>query len=203
MKLQDINTVFICPDHNEKYRERKEHMVKLLTDIGVKNFSMYKSPTENYPKCLISGMIDVLKGHMDDEPLLMLEDDVEFTGSDTFDIPLDCDALYIGISKSGGSKTINLHDGDSIFAHYNDTQVKILNMLSHHAVLYMTKKYKQAVVDELEKYLNRESYYNDVIISRIQPNYNIYANKIPSFYQSRHYGNVIHVENCTKFVINT
>ena len=200
MKIQELNTVFICPDHDAKYRERKEHMVRLLTDIGIKQFSHYKSSTEKYPKCLISAMINVLNMNMNDEPILMLEDDVEFTGIKNIDIPSDCDALYLGISKSGGSKTINSHDGPSIFLPYNKTQVKVVNMLSHHAVLYVTKKYKKAVVEELEKYID-QVYHSDVVISRLHEKYNIYANRIPLFYQSRYYGNVIHVEDATKFAI--
>ena len=184
MKLQDINTVFICPDHNEKYQKRKEHMIQLMEEIGIKKYYHYKSSHEGNPiVCLTKSNIDVLKQHLDDEPLLLLEDDINFTGIDSFDIPPYCDAIYVGISMQGGSIIYNCNDGRSTFEPFNENQVKITNMLSTHAILYVSKRYKQAVIKELEK-CGDYPFYNDVIMSRMQSKYNIYANKKPSFYQS-------------------
>lgn len=203
MKLQDIDTVFICPDHNEKFKKRKEYMMKLLDEIGIKKYSHFKASSTGDPNiCLTEATIDILKNNLNDNPLLILEDDVKFTGIDSFDIPPECDAIYLGISMMGGSTHYNYCDGLSMVEHYNEKQVKVLNMLSAHAILYLTRTYKQAVIDELRKYSDRRPYWNDVIMSRIQSKYNIYANKIPCFYQSAVF-NVGHesVERETKFII--
>ncbi len=34
MKLIDIPVVYICPDYNPKYNERKKHMDNLIKTIG-------------------------------------------------------------------------------------------------------------------------------------------------------------------------
>ena len=65
MKIQDLKVVYICPDHNEKYRARKEHMDALLTRIGIRQFEHFKSSTGAYPDCLSQATIDILKANMD------------------------------------------------------------------------------------------------------------------------------------------
>lgn len=202
INLLNIKTYFICPSHNEKYIERQKHMELLLKKLGFTNFIHYKSGTENYPTCLSNATINILNYNLNDEPILLLEDDIEYTGEElSFNIPDNSDAIYIGISKCAGDYFNNIDNGKSICKSLNDTQVKIINMLSTHAILYISKKYKENVIFELNKYINT-NYYNDVIISRIQQYYNIIANKHPIFYQSSKFGNVQHVEDMTKFIIN-
>ena len=193
----NVKTVFICPDHNEKYEKRKNHVNELLTRIGIKNFTHFKSGTESYPSCLSLATVEILKCHMDDNPILILEDDVEWTGIYNFNISSKCDAIYLGLSKSAGHATENIHEGSFQFLDLNTPQVKVINMLGGHAVVYITQKYKQAVVDIL---LSNNLYYNDVLMSTIQKKYNVIANKIPLFFQSQIYdGN----EEKTKFFLKT
>ena len=78
MRLQDFKVVYICPDHNDKYHARKVHMETLLTDLGFKDIVHYKSGTYSYPKCLNDATVDILTTYRY-EPILVLEDDVEFT----------------------------------------------------------------------------------------------------------------------------
>lgn len=61
MRIQEFKAIFICPAHNEKYMARKEHMESLLRSNGFTKIEHYKSGTENYPKCLLSAYIDILK----------------------------------------------------------------------------------------------------------------------------------------------
>lgn len=194
MELKNIKTFYICPDHNEKYHGRKLHMDNLLTKLGFTNFHHYKSSTDSYPKCLCDATIDILKNNLD-EPILILEDDIEYTGYNDISFDSTIDALYIGLSKSGGHPIINIHDGPSLFEQYSNSQVRVINMLGGHAIIYISRKYKEAVIDSLERMGN--TYYNDVLFSRIQKYYMILANKIPSFYQSAKFGNVQHVEDWT------
>jgi len=182
MKLPQLRTVFICPDHNEKYRLRKEHMFLLLKDFS--NAKHFKSGTENYPSCLLQAFIDILEAHMDDEPLLILEDDVAFVeGRDDIEIPEGADAVYLGLSIFRGSRTISHSDGVHELSPFSETQVRVLNMLATHAIVYVSKAYKQAVVDALRPYVGVD-YHSDVLISRLQSSFLILANKKPSFYQS-------------------
>lgn len=182
MKLQELKVIYICPEHNEKYRRRKAHMQQLLERIGFKEVIHFKSSAAKYPQCLTLATIEILTKY-NREPILLLEDDVEFTGVNTFDYVADADAIYFGISRSGGHPTRNTHHGGCKVAPYSSTQVQVLNMLTTHAILYLTSKYKNAVIAQLQRNLLAHS---DVMISRLQPNFKILANKAPSFYQAAH-----------------
>ena len=202
--IRDIKTVFICPDHNEKYNKRKDHMVNLLTNIGIKNFSHYKSETESFPQCLSKALIYILEENMNDEPILILEDDVDWTGQHTLTFSSNIDALYLGLSKSGGHKTENVDDGPSTFEDFSSSQVKVVNMLATHAIVYISEKYKRAVVSVLKEHLKTHfGEHMDVPITRIQNEFLVLAEKNPFFYQSSGLGNTYLVEYLTKFCITT
>jgi len=205
MKLVDVPVIFICPDHDEKYHARKEHMVELLTKMGFQSITHHKSGTESYPTCLVKATIDILKEHLDDDAFILLEDDVETFDVETvvhseidLEMPDNTDAFYLGFSKSGGHKSINSHDGWSQIEKISDKHIRILNMLSAHAILYKSKAYKTRVVDELEKVI-QTPYYNDVVLARLHPEYNIYGYHYPLFYQSVTWGNPQHTQDFTKF----
>jgi hypothetical protein len=203
MKLIDIPVVYICPDHNPKYNERKQHMDRLLNSIGFKSITHYKSGTEEYPTCLAKATIAVLNQFLNDEPVIIFEDDVEpffeLDADTEIEFPDNTDAFYLGISRSGGSKMQNVDDGPSIVEPYSDKHIRILNMLSAHAVLYRSKIYKEKVIEALNSIIGKAGYYNDVTIARLHSSYHIYAYYFPFFYQSSKFGNSQHVENCTRF----
>ena len=173
-------------------------MDALLHKIGFTHVEHYKSGTEAYPACLVNATIDILQKNMD-EPFLLLEDDVEFTGIDEVILDASADAIYLGLSLHGGSTHHNTHDGWARYSAYSDTQVRILNMLATHAILYISRRYKQAVIDILLPY-HSKPYNSDVLISRIQKKYIVLANKEPSFYQSSKF-NIPHLENVTRITI--
>ena len=54
----------------------------------------------------------------------------------------------------------------------------------------------------MEEIIGKTGYYNDVAISRIQANYNVYGYRYPLFYQSVKWGNVQHTEEFTRFKFN-
>lgn len=197
MKINEMKTIYICPDHNEKYHERKLYMDNLLTTLNFTDFTHYKSGTDSYPKCLCDANIDILQNNLNN-PILILEDDLGYIGMDDIEIPDDADALYLGLSKSGGHPTENRDLGSSVFSPYSDKLVRVGNMLTTHAILYISPRYKEAVINILK---SNTSHYNDVLISRIQKDYNVYALKKPIFYQAAKFGNVQHVENWTKIQI--
>ena len=156
MKLQDLKVIFICPEHNEKYIKRKTHMTNLLEKIGFKNIIHYKSSSLKYPQCLTLATIDILTKY-NSEPILLLEDDVEYTGIDSFDYVADADAIYFGVSRSGGHPRLNTHQGGCKVVPYSINQVRVMNMLTTHAILYISSKYKNAVIDQLKKHLLNHS----------------------------------------------
>jgi hypothetical protein len=187
MKLQELKVIYICPAHNEKYSKRKIHMDTLLHRIGFTDIEHYVSGTENYPACLINATLAILQKYMH-VPFLLLEDDVEFTNIYEFHYVKEADAIYFGLSKYGGSLTKDSWEGFAAHENYSQTQKRVLNMLGAHAILYNSVRYKQAVIDTLTPY-KEVSYNSDVLISRIQKNYLVLAQKQPFFYQSSKFNN--------------
>lgn len=196
MKLTDIKVIYICPDHNEKYHQRKLHMDTLLQTIGFTDIVHHKSGTEAYPACLIQALCSILRANMD-TPFLLLEDDVEFTSGTEFDLPPEADAIYFGLSRCAGSAHENRDEGMSRFAPFSRSQVRVMNMLGGHAILFVSPRYKQAVIDALTPYSSLP-YSSDVLMSRIQSKYMVLAQKRPFFYQSNKF-NTENLERTTKF----
>jgi hypothetical protein len=196
MKITDLYVVYICPDHNAKYHNRKEHMETMLRSIGFQHIEHWKSGTENYPDCLSVATIEILTKYHD-RPVLVLENDVEWTGITEFEMDLSADAIYFGLSRCGGSRIKNHWEGSSQFVPHTASLVRVMNMLSAHAILYISSAYKQAIMDALRANLGRK-YYNDVLISRIQPQFNVLALKNPVFYQSNKF-NSADLEAVTRF----
>jgi hypothetical protein len=182
MKITDFKAVYICPDHNEKYHTRKLHMDALLTKMGFKDIVHFKSGTESYPDCLAISIKNILTTYMD-EPILLLEDDVEAINTIDFNYVESADAIYFGLSKWKGSFIKNEWEGTAQFECYSKNQVRILNMLSGHAILFISKQYKNAVIDAMNEAVRTKTY-NDVMMSRIQNKFQVLANTVPTFYQS-------------------
>ena len=115
--------------------------------------------------------------------MLVLEDDVEFTGVEDFDQVESADAIYFGLSIAGGHATRNHADGSEKHEPFSESQVRLQNMLGGHAILYRTAAYKQAVIKSFQEHVGQR-YHTDVLMSRLHPHFLVLANKKPSFYQS-------------------
>jgi len=181
--IRTIKTIYMNPYHNEKYKARKHYMDSFLQSLGFQNIVHFQSGTYSYPQCLCDATVKILEEHIDDTPLLVLEDDIELMPgcSFTFTVPKHTDAVYLGLSRSAGHPTENRHLGDTVLEDYDEQTVLIRNMLSGHAILYVSKRYKEAIVETLKA---NPGIYNDVLMSRKQKDFFVFAPKIPIFYQS-------------------
>lgn len=189
--IQRLKTIFISPDIG-KYEERKRSVEKLLYELGFNQVEHYKSGTQNYPVCVNDATVNILSSNLD-QPIILLEDDIECTGyfPKTIYIPQDADAIYIGLSMVGGHLTENTHiQSENIFTaeliNYNHNLVKVNNMLSAHAIIYLTERYKNHIINLIKQ---DNTTYSDIHMSRSQPNFNIYALKTPIFFQND--GNIL------------
>ena len=199
MKIQinNILTIYISPDHNDKYHKRKLHIDSLLEKLNFTNIVHYKSKTDNYPYCLNSAYVDIFIKYK--PPFLLLEDDIDCDIENfpyEIDIPDNTDAFYLGLSTGGGHYKNNYDEENSSFFQINDSILKIRNMLSGHAVLYLNQEYMMHIRNLLLLYPN---YYSDVLISQIQNQYNIYTFNKYVFYQSKQFDGQ---EIPTKITIN-
>jgi hypothetical protein len=183
LDIRNIKTVVISPEHNEKYRTRKEKTMNLLRFHEFKDVTHFKSGTEKYPTCLTLANIEILKQNLNDKPVLILEDDIELTKiPDVLEIDDDTDALYIGLSIHGGHPRFNTNVDQGVDVHsVGDAISKVYNMLGTHAIVYISSRYKTAVIDVLEKTLGSHM---DVMISRIQKFFNVMCLNTPIFFQN-------------------
>lgn len=198
--LRTIKTVFICPDHNEKYNERRKHMETILAKHGFTNVIMYKSSTD-YPHCLRHALHNILQQNLDN-PVLIVEDDIVFQKNPNLiiDVPNDADAFYFGISGTGmdetttRNRTVNKQDYDI----YDKTLIRIKNMLCAHAILYLGKSYKET----LSKKTLHSIMPCDVDMCELQPLFKIYGLRYPICWQSMKFNATDWNEHITKVRFN-
>lgn len=180
----DMKVVLICPDNCPKYRARKQAMLWMLEAIGFSQDSIehFKSDPIPYPACLVKATRDILTKYID-IPVLILEDDLAYTNQCIFEIPPDTDAFYLGLSECAAHPVFPHTFGVSQFQYVTSNTVRVMNMLSAHAVLYKTRRYKEAVIEAMNSALST-GIVNDIQLARLQPAFNIYAGVKPMFYQS-------------------
>jgi len=173
-------------------------MDTMLAELGFKDVVHYKSGTEGYPRCLANANIEILTRYMN-EPILVLEDDVEFTGLSEFEFVYGADAIYFGLSQCAGHPTIDINEGQCVTVPYSDTQVRVHNMLGTHAIMYITPVYKLAVIDAMKNAVG----HTDIALSRIQSKFRVLANRVPSFFQSAKFNAPNHDDSITLFAIKS
>ena len=125
------------------------------------------------------------------EPVIIFEDDANITEhyNNKIDVPDDADAVWLGTSIYGlvnNWESMSLRDGIYLTqpqktGEYNNFY-KVENMLSLHAVVFITNKYKQSMFNYLEYLINKQTA-PDIITAETMKYFNIYACKKPMFFQ--------------------
>ena len=125
------------------------------------------------------------------EPVIIFEDDANITEhyNNEIDVPEDADAVWLGTSIYGlvnNWESMSLRDGIYLTqpkktGEYNNFY-KVENMLSLHAVVFITNKYKQSMLNYLQYLINKQTA-PDIITAETMKYFNIYACKKPMFFQ--------------------
>jgi len=176
----------------ERQPERKERMDDLLTRMEIKNFHRIVAidselaNVNGFAACAqtVANILSVLH----ERPFVLLEDDIEVKQWDPIiEIPDDADAFYLGISGWG---RMNGHSGPCVqYERVNDKILRIRNMLSGHAILYITEEWVKMAQRACHfGGYEIESYY-DVQVAEIMRFFNVYAFDDPYFYQTSSDGN--------------
>jgi hypothetical protein len=121
--------------------------------------------------------IDILDDVTHSTPLLILEDDAEF--SDAFnpivEIPDDSDGIYLGVST--GNQRYQTK-------RYNKNYLRIGGILATHAILYITPKFKQDMSAIAKHCINDVQQPWDLGASLLQFHNKVYTPNKPYFYQA-------------------
>jgi len=142
----------------------------------------------------VLGLIELFKKRLEGEfrPFICLEDDCNVTPwfRHVIDIPEDADGVYLGISKWSMhphfDKAVIAYQGGPLNQYPDVT--RLVNMLSNHAVLFLTRAWTEACLKAYEQTSTWDSPDYDILQSRLMPSFKVYSLKKPLFYQCSEMG---------------
>lgn len=118
-------------------------------------------------------------------PFLILEDDAQLsnmTSMTKIELPVDAQALYLGTSNWALQGGVTSH-----FLRYKKSKVdgilRVRNMLSAHAILYVDEGFVEKTLEALKSNNNSNFQIPDVVITRLQNKFPVYALNVPFFTQ--------------------
>lgn len=173
------------------YRERRVHMVHLCQTLNL-NFQIIDGVTckPGYIGCMLSHL-KVLSMADSCPPFLILEDDCNVTPdfNHVVNCPEHADLLYLGVSAFGIYEDI--HPKGLPFGAYarphDETTLRLENMLSAHAILYLTSSIVNQVKDMIIRSAIAEKPF-DIGMAKLQKNNLVFTPKKPFFYQDSRMG---------------
>ncbi len=112
-----------------------------------------------------------------DAPLLIFEDDAQVTEHycEEIDIPHGADAIYLGWSTANKRMTVK---------NFSEHLVKVTGLAAAHAILYLSKRYKDFAENAIKTAIYEEQVPLDVALAYFQNYFNVYAVRKPYFIQS-------------------
>lgn len=121
--------------------------------------------------------IDILDDVTYQTPLLILEDDAEFSDDFNFiiDIPDDSDGIYLGVST-----------GNSFYQtkRYTPDYLRVAGILATHAILYVKKSFRMQMSNVAKYCIHQIQQPWDIGAASLQPICRVYTPNKPFFYQS-------------------
>jgi hypothetical protein len=109
-------------------------------------------------------------------PALVLEDDVAISSNfnPVLEVPDDTDAVYLGVSRAGNAFGYKI----------SDKYARIFNVLSAHAILYISDKFINDAIESSKKCLIDDQAPFDLAMSQMLARHNVLTPLNPYFYQS-------------------
>ena len=184
MDYKSINLIDI-PVHYinlKKDIEKNTQIVDNLNQLGFKNITRHEGIPHEKPYVGCSRSHHMVLSKLK-PPFILFEDDIVINNfSEIIKIPINADAVYLGNSSWGRKNSCS---GPFLEYEKIDEQLyRIYNMLSAHAVLYLSQCYK-AICEKISYnfgyvYMN----YQDIGFAEIQKYYNVYCFNESIFFQS-------------------
>lgn len=193
----DLKHVKVCIStcEGKKWENRCEEIQEMLKELTFDQIEYFKGKiSKPYIFAANENAIQILSSNK--VPFIYMEDDarcIKENYEDILDIPKECDILYLGgtahsnihfvsqdpkikINNITGIANSRLH-----YKHVNDKFLRIFNMFSAHAILFLTEKGKEEYLKAINTFKNQPF---DVTFSMVMPNLNVYMVKKPFFYQN-------------------
>jgi len=155
--------------HGFKFTYRKSARVIPPPPGTPKEIAHYKGCGQSH--------IDILDDLKYSTPLLILEDDAEFTENfqPVLELPDDVDGVYLGISHG------NVYYKT---AKYDDSYLRIGGILATHAILYVSEEYRKAMSSIAKQFINVYNRPWDLGSASLQPHGMVLTPNMPFFYQA-------------------
>ena len=160
---------------------RNNDMKKLFKKCGFESY--YRIDAEYTPNSLAGCSLSHHNALNEVEPpFILFEDDCVIKNfKPIIEIPDDADAVYLGISSWG---RMNSHSGPFVqYEDLGDGLLRIYNMLSAHAILYLNQEYV-SLCSRISEQATSIADHQDIGFAEIQRYFNVYAFDDPMFYQS-------------------
>lgn len=200
--LPSIKTfVYTIPKHIGRQNNISEMLTKL--DFTNWSFKFGKESQDPNPKNHWQAMHDDwIEMFNTPIPFLILEDDATLTEhyKPTIEYPLDANLVYLGGSSNGEitflkeiqeavndlkyCEKIRKHQGWMVYSEYNDDYIRIYNMHSSHAMLFIDDYARLATQKALDTNRHMPT---DLIFAYTMLNYKTYCVKRPLWYQQDGY----------------
>lgn len=192
MKELKINDLCIAYMTSEKFPDRDKMTSNMLHKAGLSFERFDGGVTTPYTIGVAKGHLAALRAqHL---PCLLLEDDVRVVPDShglpqdldpkfLFEVPEGADAIYLGTSLYGRLHGRTAYGGVIATRTGYNNLLAVYNMLSMHAVVYLTQRYKDHVINLLERHIASPSGGVDDPIADSMGKYNVYALKTPYLYQ--------------------
>lgn len=187
LDLREIPAIYM---NLERHVEKNDNMQNILNQCGFKHIirvegvDMPDSPIAGCSLAHYKALQEI------DGPFILFEDDCMLKNfRPEIEVPEDADAVYLGISSWG---RMNGHSGPYVqYEQVSGDLYRIYNMLSGHAILYLTKEY----IDICQKIAyhcgNVTGGYHDIGFAEVQRWFNVYTFDNPFFYQTSGYHGTI------------
>ena len=188
LKITTLPTFFINLDEETERRKNMEALLKKYGFVNVQRFSAHKAGKRVGCSTSHSSLLkEIIKNNI--YPCLILEDDLDvFDFRSLIHVPKEYDAMYLGLSKYGYNKDLNdPHRRSLKIKEKNKYYHRVQNMLARHAIIHNSKEYDQESVELMQKFIDSPEEYvaGDATLSVLHPQYKVYAQNTPIFYQNQ------------------
>lgn len=164
----------------QKTANRWPRMEEMLKNLEISAHMVDGAMTTPYTLGVAQSNIEVLEKHLE-EPVLLLEDDIVTLPAyrDIIDVPDNVDALFLGTSHYG-RRFGQTQLGGVVSKNIGD-YLRVYNMLSLHAVVYISRRYKEHVINLLKNF-NGIGGVDDLLVDNCD-DFKLLAVKEPFWYQ--------------------
>jgi len=181
----DIKNLDVFYINMDRHPDRNKDMVQLGKELKLNSYTRTAgADMTGHPMAGCATSHYNILSKETNSPIVILEDDCVISRKETvIEVPDDADAVYLGLSNWGYLDSISKLSNFNYKRHKHFKDVfKIDGMLATHAILYISKEYKD-MATKVAKWSADNDRHIDQGFALVQRYFNVYALGNPLFYQ--------------------